>query len=276
MAKVEPHRAGRRRPPVVADVVAEELRRAILRGDLADGDQLPMQDELIRHFGVSKAAVREALRVLEAEGLVTVRRGAIGGAVVHSPTPHQAAYTLAMLLESRRATLADVGAALQAMEPACAVLAAAREDRLDTVVPTLRQIHEEMGALLDDGPSAVACSRRWHEQLVAGCGNQTLIALVGVLEAVWTRYEARWAVGAQAAGSFPGLAVRRRAWEQHGEILDAIAAGDGDAVAAAVRHHLGEFQPFPLTRGPETPIEAAEVRRPPIAEQGGALHRHGR
>ncbi len=260
----------RRRPPVVADVVAQSLRRAIVRGELADGDELPMQDDLIRRFQVSKAAVREALRVLEAEGLVTVRRGAVGGAVVHGPTPEQAAYTLAMLLESRRATLGDVGEALLAVEPACAVLAASRSDRARTVLPRLRRIHEEMGDALEDGPEAVACSRRWHEALVEGCGNQTLIALIGVLEVLWSQHEAHWAADAEAGGSFPPLDVRRRAWQQHGEILEQIAAGDAEAVPTSVRRHLAEFQCYPLSKGPSTPIEAAEVRRPPFTDLGPA------
>lgn len=250
-----------RRAPVVADIVADTLRGLILRGELADGDELPMQDELIRRFEVSKAAVREALRVLEAEGLVTVRRGAVGGAVVHAPTTRTVAYALAMLLEAQGATLSDVGGALRNVEPACAVLATQRPDFRRAVLPKLRQAHEEMARVLGDGPQAVSASRRWHEQLVSSCGNRTLIAVTGVLETLWTEHESSWALGAAEEGTFPPLDVRVQAWEQHGDILDRMAAGDVNGVADAVRRHLADFQQYPLSTRADIPVQAVELRR---------------
>jgi GntR family transcriptional repressor for pyruvate dehydrogenase complex len=253
---------------VIADLVADAIRARILAGDLADGDRLPGQDELIRLYGVSKPAVREALRILEAEGLVTVARGAVGGAVVHGPTTRNVAYTLAMLLESQDVTLQDVGAALRGMEPVCALLAAQRPDRRRHVIPGLRRLHREMKAALPDGPLAVAASRRWHELLVSSCGNQTLTAVIGVLEALWTEHEFSWAEGAARQGRFPPLAVRTRAWEQHGEILDRIADGDLAGVAEAVRRHLAEFQPYPLSDTADPRVAALRVRRHSLPPRG--------
>ena len=65
----------------IAETVAGELRDRILAG----ADRLPTQDQLVTEFGVSYPSVREALRILETEGLVTVRRGSVGGAEVHRP-----------------------------------------------------------------------------------------------------------------------------------------------------------------------------------------------
>jgi len=127
-----------------AEIVAEELRRQILDGELADGDLLPRQDVLVDRFRVSLVSLREALRILETEGLISVRRGNRGGAVVHAPAKASAAYMLGLMLQSESVHLSDLGAALHELEPTCAALAAARPDRATTSVPELRRINEAM------------------------------------------------------------------------------------------------------------------------------------
>jgi len=120
-------RLGARR---TAEIVADELRRQIIDGELSDGDLLPRQEVLVEQFRVSLVSLREALRILETEGLVSVRRGNRGGAVGHAPAKASAAYMLGLLLQSDTVPLSDLGAALQELEPMCAVLAARRADRV--------------------------------------------------------------------------------------------------------------------------------------------------
>ena len=120
----------------IAEIVADELRRQIIDGELADGDLLPRQEVLVEQFNVSLVSLREALRILETEGLVSVRRGNRGGAVVHAPAKASAAYMLGSAAAERLWSLvADLGTALQELEPICAALAAQRPDRADTLVP---------------------------------------------------------------------------------------------------------------------------------------------
>ena len=97
------------RHPVAASHVAAVLRRMIVGGELPDGSTLPRQEDLGMQFGVSHPSIREALRMLEAEGLVTVLRGNRGGAVVHSPDATGAAFTIGLVLERQRTALHDVG-----------------------------------------------------------------------------------------------------------------------------------------------------------------------
>src|SRR6201982_2052619 len=127
-----------------AEIVADELRRQIIDGELSDADLLPRQEVLVEQFNVSLVSLREALRILETEGLVSVRRGNRGGAVVHAPAKTSAAYLLGLLLQSDYVPLADLGTALQELEPACAALAARRPDRADTLVPALKRVHDSM------------------------------------------------------------------------------------------------------------------------------------
>ena len=91
--------------PRIAETVADELRRQIVDGELADGDLLPPQAVLVERFNVSLVSLREALRILETEGLVSVRRGNQGGAVVHAPTKSSAAYMLGLVLQSEHVLL---------------------------------------------------------------------------------------------------------------------------------------------------------------------------
>src|SRR5947199_9149186 len=83
-----------------AEIVADELRRQIIDGELADGDLLPRQEVLVEQFNVSLFSLRAALRILETEGLVSVRRGNRCGAVVHAPRKSSAPSMLGLRQQS--------------------------------------------------------------------------------------------------------------------------------------------------------------------------------
>ena len=94
--------------PKMADIVAEDLRRQIIAGELREGDPLPPEDQLMGHAGVARTTVREALRILESEGLLIVRRGAGGGARIKTPSVANVARYIGLVLQSQGATLKDV------------------------------------------------------------------------------------------------------------------------------------------------------------------------
>src|SRR5262245_40782956 len=87
------------RSPKTSELVAQTLRRMIVEGELKDGDFLPNEGELIAQLQVSRPTLREAVRVLEAEGLITVRRGSRTGPRVCVPGPEIVARPGALLLE---------------------------------------------------------------------------------------------------------------------------------------------------------------------------------
>src|ERR1700744_3265704 len=126
------------RQPRVAEIVASKLRDDILSGRLQEGDVLPSQESLFGEFGVSPPALREAIHLLETDGLISVRRGNVGGAVVHLPTAERTAHMISMVLQARAATPVDVSEALMHLEPVCAGMCAARDDRMTEVVPYLQ------------------------------------------------------------------------------------------------------------------------------------------
>jgi DNA-binding FadR family transcriptional regulator len=243
----------------LAEQIADHLRRGIIQGEFVDGGLLPKMDELLKAYPVSKPTLREAMRILEAEGLITVRRGRFGGCVVHRPTSANLGYTLGLVLAAKQVALDDVATALRQVEPACAALCAGRRDRARAVVPALRALHKEYLRQIDDVVAAVAVSRRFHEALVALCGNQSLIAMAGALETLWSSHERDWASRVADTGAVT-LADRRDAGEVHRRIIDLIASGHADAVRELVADHLASAQRNPKPSTQDATIDPVLVR----------------
>ncbi len=248
------------RPPRVAEFVAGSLRERIINGDLASGDSLPKQEDLMAEFRISRPTLREALRHLENEGLLTVRRGSIGGSVIEVPTAATSAYTFGLVLQSRKATISDLAAAIERIEPLAAALCAARPDRLETVLPALRKNVKSAGAAIDDGEEFTMVSRRFHELLVGECGNETVIVMVGALESLWSEQERQWAARVTSEGRYPQTEHRRQVLAAHTSLVDAIAAGDEDAARKIDAGHLTHSQRYALENSESQVIRATTLR----------------
>jgi GntR family transcriptional repressor for pyruvate dehydrogenase complex len=226
------------RQPRLAEIVAAELREEILRGQLSDGSLLPNQDRLAERFGVSKASLREAMRILEAENLVSVRRGRFGGVVIHAPSTHAAAYTLGLMLQANHVPLSDFVAALNHIEPICAELCATRKDRLAKLVPQLQATVDALAAVVDaEAEVYMSAEQLFHTRIVELCGNATIAALVGVLETLSAIQRRRYIDVAHQRGIGPNRALRTHSLEAHASIVTLIQQGRVDEVGKAVREH---------------------------------------
>ncbi|WP_102142018.1 FadR/GntR family transcriptional regulator [Mycobacterium hubeiense] len=239
-----------------AEIVADELRRQIIDGELADGDLLPRQEVLVEQFNVSLVSLREALRILETEGLLSVRRGNRGGAVVHAPAKASAAYMLGLLLQSDYVPLADLGTALEELDPMCAALAARRPDRAETLIPKLRELNDAMAEHIEDGARFTEIGGQFHDEIVRGCGNHTMVAVVGSLETLWTSHLQWWADETTARGEYPSLSKRRIALNVHNKITDAIEAGDAERARKLAARHVSDTRTYLLAGDPEQRIVA--------------------
>jgi GntR family transcriptional repressor for pyruvate dehydrogenase complex len=249
------------RQPRLAEIVAASLRDDILSGRLKEGDLLPRQEHLFKEFRVSLPAVREAMRILETEGLISVRRGNVGGAVVHLPTSERTAQMISMVLQTRNATLDDVSGALLHLEPVCARMCAGRADRMTDVVPDLRAVIEAQQAEFDDIGTYNVNARRFHETVVARCGNETMIVVIGSLEAIWSAHESSvWdeaQQGSEQADNSPMASkTRRAALRAHEKILAAIAAGDEERAGALSARHLTAARQITLASSRHSTITA--------------------
>lgn len=254
------------RQPRLAEVVASVLRDRIIDGELTDGDVLPKQDELLEEFRISRPSLREALRILESEGLLTVRRGNVGGSVVEVPTAESSAYMFGLVLQSRRGSVGDLAQAIQQIEPITASMCALRADRDEAVLPQLNDNLARTLEAIDDGPSFTRLSRQFHEELVAACGNETLILTVGALESLWSEQERQWAQRATSQGSYPDQGSRRAVLAAHKGLLGAIAAGASEKAARLARKHLEHAQHYALEGSGTAVVRATSLRnglRPP-------------
>ncbi|MGY1743853.1 MULTISPECIES: FadR/GntR family transcriptional regulator [unclassified Blastococcus] len=219
------------RVPKTAEVVADVLRRQIVRGELAEGDLLPAEPALMRRFGVSRPSLREALRVLESEGLVAVRRGARGGVRVCRPSLAVAATHLGLLMQVEGVTLADVFGARVAIEPVAARLLAGSPDR-QRAVAELRELLAREGDVVDDPAAYAEATTTFHRRLVEASGNKTLALLWGALHEVLAE-EMRDLTD-------PSLVAPKRAGRVRvvGRLLELVEAGDEDGAGDFWREQL--------------------------------------
>ena len=246
------------RQPRIAEIVASKLRDDILSGRLKEGDMLPSQESLFGEFGVSPPAVREAIHLLEIDGLISVRRGNVGGAVVHRPTAERTAHTISMVLQAKAATPVDVSEALMHLEPICAGMCAAREDRMTDVVPYLQNEINIQTEQFDDVSQYVPNARRFHETLVSRCGNEPMILLIGSLELIWSAHESSvWSDYSDSAEPAPMIdKTRRAALRDHQRLLDAISDGNPTRAVRLAQDHLAAARRKTLAFGTEKTIEA--------------------
>jgi len=236
--------------PKAAVVVAGHLRRGIIRGEFALDDALPNETELMALYDVSRPVVREALRILESEGLISVKRGAGGGARVRRPDIGVAARHTALLLQLEGTTLQDLFEARSILEPA-AVGRLARE-RPPEAIRRLREQHEQELAILTDTTRYPVHAALFHEEIIELAGNKTLAILSRLLlEIVETHNRATFeALDTEAE------AIARNASEWHGGLIELIEAGDVEGAVDHWRRHLDGAAEVALRHlGPTTVVD---------------------
>src|SRR6202048_5131122 len=130
--------------PKASDVLARALRERILSGELTEGTALPAERELVKQTQMSRATVREALRILEVQNLVRVKAGRAGGAFVQRPTTKSMANSVSMLIRGRRIKLVDLMETREALEPFCAELEQFLQANLDWHVGVAMASHNEL------------------------------------------------------------------------------------------------------------------------------------
>lgn len=174
------------RTPKTAELVAQKLRRMIVDGELNDGDRLPHEAELVDHFSVSRPTLREAVRVLESERLVEVRRGSRSGARVCVPGTEVVARPASLLLELASATIDDVYVAGEAVEPAAARILAesGNQEAFDELERLIDEMIPEAFAAGDLGTAAAF----FHLRMVQLSGNVTLGIVAGMLHHIFERH----------------------------------------------------------------------------------------
>jgi GntR family transcriptional repressor for pyruvate dehydrogenase complex len=228
------------RVPKAAELVAAALRRQIIRGELAEGQALPPESDLMARFGVSRPTLREAFRVLESESLINIRRGAKGGARVQPPGREVAARYAAFTLEYRGVTLRDVYVARAALEvPSVGKLALSRtEADLDILDAALVR----QDAVAQDARESIRLHGDFHTLLVRLAGNQTLTLLNEMLHDIVEVAN----TSLQPATGSDVRRARESTTKTHRRVVEHLRQRDQRRAEELWRRHLQEAQGFLL------------------------------
>lgn len=216
------------RAPASYELVVDQIRRAIQIGRFLAGEKLPSERELADQLGVSRTTVREAIRVLQGEGLIETRRGRAGGATVIAPRTTPEARR--QMVRQRLAELENLFDYRLAIEPAAAALAAQRRTKRDIseLQTTLSDLRELAKAPDAQGPSRfLAVDTEFHHRIAVAARNPQLINAVS---------DARAAMFFPVGGIF--TALHPDAHRGHEEIFAAIVAGDPVEARRAMTEHI--------------------------------------
>ena len=217
------------RPQKLSAQVARRLVGEIISKQLAPGTRLPVESELGESLGVGKNTLREALRLLEGWGVVSIRQGRNGGPVVRSPQPHDVREALTIQLLFSAASLQDVFEARCCIEPYSAMMAAERMP--DSSIEELRDSIGRMRERADDQTVFLAENQRFHELIAASAGNVIVHAFIDTLKAVFD--------GTSAGISYK-RARRLAVADAHEQIVSAIEAREPASASHAMEQHLRE------------------------------------
>jgi GntR family transcriptional regulator, transcriptional repressor for pyruvate dehydrogenase complex len=240
------------RPQKSAEIIVEEIRRQIVSGELKPDDALMSETELTVEFNVSRPTLREALRILEAEQLIYVRRGAQGGARVRMPDATSASRSVGTLLQLAGTTMNDVWEARVLIEPPLARRLAERHRRSD--LAALNQCLDEHRESLHDPEAFARSTARFHHLVLTRAGNQTLGLLAGILDEIFQRHAQAVVVEHRKTGD--QLQLNQTTLRGHVRLVEIIESGDGEKAESAWRKHLELAGGVMLKRrGPNTIID---------------------
>lgn len=231
--------------PKASDVLATELRERILSGEFPEGTGLPAERDLVIQTKMSRTTVREALRILEVQGLISIKAGRTGGAFVQQPGEEAMAATVNLLIRGRQIRLAALLQTREAIEPFCARLAAL--NRTDEDLADLDEANRLIAEATGDLSGFLEANVEWHVAVARASHNEILSGLMNALS--------RAIYAATEDESFVDVEVRRTAVRAHETITAAIRAEDPDAAARRMTRHVHSYAEEVLQRDTRVDID---------------------
>lgn len=233
--------------PKASEVLANDLRESILNGTFPEGTVLPTEREMVAQTQMSRTTVREALRILEVQGLVRIRTGRSGGTFVQRPDGDSVANSVSLLIRGRKIRMTALLEAREGIEPVCAQLAAKYRTDED-----LRLLDAANAAISAAGPleEFLQANVDWHVAVAAASRNELLSGfMVALSRAIYASTNNQGFVNAE---------VRRTALRAHERITEAIRAGDTDAALRRMTRHVHSYAEAIATADARTAIEVPE------------------
>lgn len=242
---------GQPRVEKMAALLAQIIVREIVDRGYEPGYRLAAERQMLEMYGVSRGTLREALRLLEIQGVIDIRTGPNGGPVVKPPSIQNLARSLALLLQLDRSPFRVVVQAREMLEPM--VIAQGARNMTDE---RLEALEKALGFVDPDGHEAEAWRQQhwaFHEVIARACGNSLIGVFVSSLH---------W-ITARVAGELPFTEDRRREHQEaHEAILQALRHREPDSAAEAMRRHLDYFSQWLEAEKPDlldSPIEWHQI-----------------
>lgn len=214
----------------VSAEIVEQIKAAIRAGEVSPGDRLPPERELTALFGVSRVTVRDALRVLEANGLVEIRVGAGGGAFVTAPDTGDVGEGISNMLLMRSASPEDVTETRMILEVGMLPLVCERATEED--LAALEAICDEAEeSLKGDSDYDVALSAEFHSGLALATHNEVIRLLADPLH--------RPLESSLRKAKSRAPEMGEEGTREHRALIAAIRERDADKAQGIMRRHLG-------------------------------------
>jgi GntR family transcriptional regulator, transcriptional repressor for pyruvate dehydrogenase complex len=216
----------------VASRVARQIVRDIVERDMKPGDPLQPESGMLERFGVSRASLREALRILETQGLITIKPGPGGGPSLADVDSSDFGRMATLFFQVKKVTLGNVLEARLAIEPVMAGLAATRHD------PALNDRLQEVVAehyTAETDVDWLRTTQEFHALVCGMSGNPLLNLLAAALKDIYTD---------RVAGYVFPEENRDHVRKTHGTIAKAIVKGDAKTSERLMREHMATLAEF--------------------------------
>ncbi|WP_084448722.1 FadR/GntR family transcriptional regulator [Desulfovibrio inopinatus] len=213
----------------ISTQIINQIREAILQGEITPGQSLPPEKELVAQFGVSKHTLREALRTLEGMGLISIRRGAGGGPVVTEVEMETTKDFMASFLHFQNVSLHDLSEVRKIIEPYLARHAAETFTEADK--QDLLRLHEKCQEIHRRDQSLIGAQVEieFHVLLARKTGNPVLILILDFVNSLLAKTKKQFGPDNQFA---------EHVLEDHQKIIDAIIQKDPDAASTIMLRHI--------------------------------------
>lgn len=215
------------------ELLADELRARILSGELAEGLPLPGEREFVTRTGLGRGSVREAIRILESEGLLSPKSPGRYGQSVVQPVPDRSVHRqLELFIRGGAISSADLTETRLAVEPMLARLAA--RNRTPAELDHIRALNAQMKATpISDRRSLKRLNFDWHIAVARASHNELLLAImIGISNA----HDMASALEEHGSDEHCRLMITA-----HDRIVTAIAQRDGDTAARRMHRHLDSY-----------------------------------
>ncbi|MEQ8291427.1 MAG: FCD domain-containing protein [Roseovarius sp.] len=241
-----PSRRSRAEPKLSRPVqVAEAIKDWVVDQGLQAGDRLPAEAELIERFGMAKGTIREAMRILEAQGLIKTRTGPGGGSFIHEVSRQRAKALLGNYFYFKDLTIGDIYQLRLALEPELSASLAGKldEDVLQQLESHLANYAEPAATLEEERKQHVA-SLRFHAMLAEQAGNPLLGFVIDFMVNLLTDLTVY-----RQLYSPPNRELWKQGRDHQIELVQALRAGDADKARAIMTDHMQTA--WTLMRGQE-------------------------